>query len=77
MITLHKTRVGPKGQITIPKELRDMYHLREGEEVLILPSDDGIIIKHSKVILRGYLKGKINAKSIENDVKTLRSRWRL
>jgi AbrB family looped-hinge helix DNA binding protein len=77
MITLHKTRVGPKGQITIPKELRDMYHLREGEEVLILPSDDGILIKHTKVILRGYLKGKINAKSIENDVKTLRSRWRL
>lgn len=77
MITLHKSKVGPKGQITIPKELRDRYHFREGEEVIILPSDDGIIIKHSKATLRGCLKGKIDVKGIENDVKALRSRWRL
>ncbi len=77
MITFHKSRVGPKGQITIPKELRDRYHLKEGEEVMILPSEEGILVKHPKATLRGYLKGKLNVKGIESDVKELRSQWRL
>jgi AbrB family looped-hinge helix DNA binding protein len=77
MISLHKSRVGPKGQITIPKELRDRYHLMEGEEVIIIPSEDGILIKHPKAALRGSLKGKLDLKGIENDVRKLRSQWRL
>ncbi len=77
MITLHKSRVGPKGQITIPKELRDKYHLKEGEEVLVLPSDDGILVKHSKANVRGSLKGKLDVKGIESDVKELRLQWRV
>lgn len=77
VITLHKSRVGPKGQITIPKELREKYHLKEGEEVLILPSDDGILVKHPKAVLRGSLKGKLDVKGIEDDVKELRLQWRL
>ncbi len=76
MIT-HKSRVGPKGQITIPKELRDIYHLKEGEEVLILSSDDGILVKHTKANLRGFLKGMLDVKGIEDDVKELRLKWRL
>lgn len=74
---IHKSRVGPKGQITIPKELRDKHHLKEGEEVLILSSDEGILVKHSKANLRGSLKGKLDVKGIENDVKELRLQWRL
>ncbi len=77
MIIIRKSKVGPKGQITIPKELRDRYHLKEGEEVLILPSDNGILVKHSKTTIRGSLKGKLDVKGIENYVKELRLRWRL
>jgi len=77
MLSLHKTKVGPKGQVTIPKELRDRFHIKEGEEVIILPSPDGIIIKHPKVILRGYLRDKLDIKGIESDVKKLRLKWRL
>lgn len=29
-------RVGPKGQITIPKEARDMFDIKEGETLLVL-----------------------------------------
>ena len=29
-------KVGPKGQITIPKEARDMFDIKEGETLLVL-----------------------------------------
>ena len=29
-------RVGPKGQITIPKEAREMFDIKEGETIMVL-----------------------------------------
>ena len=29
-------KVGPKGQITIPKEARDMFDIKEGESLLVM-----------------------------------------
>lgn len=29
-------KVGPKGQITIPKEAREMFDIKEGESLLVL-----------------------------------------
>jgi AbrB family looped-hinge helix DNA binding protein len=73
-----KTRsatVSSKGQITLPKEYREGYHLLEGEEILMLPTDDGILIKHKKTPLRGLLAGKIDIKGFEKDIKNLRKEW--
>jgi AbrB family looped-hinge helix DNA binding protein len=42
-----KSVVGPKGQITIPKELREKYHLLQGEEVLLVAQQDGVLLKHT------------------------------
>lgn len=75
-MTLRST-VGPKGQVTIPKELRERYHLLEGEEVLIIPATEGVLIKHPPSALRGRLRGRIDLKGLEEDVKEIRSQWRL
>ena len=29
-------KVGPKGQITIPKEARDMFDIKEGESLMVM-----------------------------------------
>lgn len=29
-------KVGPKGQITIPKEARDMFDIKEGETLMVM-----------------------------------------
>ena len=29
-------KVGPKGQITIPKEAREMFDIKEGEKLMVL-----------------------------------------
>ncbi len=40
-----KIRVGPKGQIIIPKVLREVYNIVEGGIVTIEPREDGILIR--------------------------------
>lgn len=69
--------VSSKGQITLPKKLREKHHLTEGESVLVLDSTDGIVIRHARRSLRGLLKGKIHSEEFERDLKRLRREWRL
>jgi AbrB family looped-hinge helix DNA binding protein len=40
-----RVKVGPKGQILIPKVFRDRYGLRGGEVVIIEPEEDGVLIR--------------------------------
>lgn len=69
--------VSSKGQITLPKELRDKYHLREGERAVVLDAGEGILIKHGRASLRGLLKGKIDLEGFEKDIRKLRKEWSL
>ncbi len=41
-------KVGPKGQIVIPKVFRDEFDIHFGSEVLVEYSDDGILINVEK-----------------------------
>ncbi len=72
-----RSTVGPKGQVTIPKELREKYHLLEGEDVMVVASTEGVLIKHPPTFLRGRLKGKINIQGLEEEIKQIRKQWRL
>jgi AbrB family looped-hinge helix DNA binding protein len=72
-----KSVVGPKGQITIPKELRERYHLLQGEEVVLVAQRDGVLLKHGGAPLRGWLRGKLDTDGLEDDVRKLRQEWTL
>jgi len=72
-----RCKIGPKGQVTIPKELREKYHLLEGEDVVVVPSAEGVLVKHPTTSLRGRLKGKINTQGLEDELKRLRKQWRV
>lgn len=42
-------KVGPKGQIVIPKDIRDMFGIEPGDTVLVLAdSEQGIAVKPVK-----------------------------
>ena len=43
-----KTTVGPKGQIFIPKDIRDKIGIKEYSEVIVDTIDDSVIIKKLK-----------------------------
>jgi len=40
-----RLKVGEKGQILIPKLFRDKYGIREGEEIAMEPTEEGILLK--------------------------------
>ena len=69
--------VSSKGQITLPKELRERYHLQEGATVLVLETKEGVLIRTGGRTLRGLLKGHIDPDKAEKAVRSLREEWRL
>lgn len=46
-------KVTAKGQITIPKALRDALHLRGGEDVLLYPQGEGLRLERAAVASAG------------------------
>lgn len=57
---LFEVKISVKGQVVIPKPLRDALHLHEGETVLLIPTEGGILMRHpptKEADLRGFLKG--------------------
>ena len=40
-----RVKVGPKGQIVIPKILREAYRIRERGYVIIEPTSNGLLVK--------------------------------
>ncbi|ASJ09433.1 AbrB family transcriptional regulator [Thermococcus siculi] len=40
-----RLKVGPKGQIVIPKVFREAYGIKEGGEVIVEPREDELVIK--------------------------------
>ena len=71
-----KVTIGSKGQITLPKVLRDKYHMSYGKSVIVSDSGEGIIIKHGNGTLRGILKGKVGTEGFEKVIKNLRKEWK-
>lgn len=45
---MERVRVDSRGRLVIPKRLREEMKLKEGEEVLIIPQEDGILIKKAR-----------------------------
>ncbi|HKJ96232.1 MAG TPA: AbrB/MazE/SpoVT family DNA-binding domain-containing protein, partial [Thermoplasmataceae archaeon] len=43
-----KTTVGPKGQVVVPKDIRDKIGIKEYSEVIVDVIDDSVIIKKIK-----------------------------
>ena len=41
-------KVGPKGQVVIPKDMRDALGLRPGDEVDFQLSDSGVLVEPAK-----------------------------
>jgi AbrB family looped-hinge helix DNA binding protein len=72
-----KSIVGPKGQITLPKAIREKYHLLEGEEVVLVLRKQGVLVKHTSNATRGKFKGKLDVEGFEKDIRRIHKEWKL
>lgn len=73
----YRSKITSKGQITIPKAIRDLLHLLKGDEVVLLPTEKGVILKRETASLRGIWKGKLTKKEIDEGIQEIRSKWRI
>jgi AbrB family looped-hinge helix DNA binding protein len=51
-----RMKVGPKGQVVIPKKIRNELSLREGSDVLITLRDGNIVVSIPKPITESYVE---------------------
>ncbi len=49
VILQERMRIGPKGQVVIPKMFRETYNLAPGEEVIFMETESGIMIEKPSV----------------------------
>ena len=63
-------RVAKKGQIVIPKALRDRFRLRENSRVTMVATEDGVLIRplHQKPWshLRGHIRGSLTVAELDH-----------
>jgi AbrB family looped-hinge helix DNA binding protein len=62
-------KVGPKGQVVIPKKLRDELGIEPGDEVVVSLSECGVLIQsvHATQSLRGMFAGSGMIKMLMDD----------
>lgn len=62
-------RVGPKGQVVIPKELRDELGIEAGDEVSFWREDDHVAVRPAgpRSALRGRFRGSSLLDALEGE----------
>ena len=77
-----KMEIGPKGQVVIPKEMRDKKKIFPGDEVLVELSDAGILIeKPTRDIIADFERIAKSGKSInkvysdKDYAEMMKQRW--
>jgi len=67
------TRLSSKGQVIIPKSVRTHYHWEAGQELMVMDTDEGILLKARKPFdetrladAAGVLKYSGKAKTLED-----------
>lgn len=77
---IKKCKISTKGQLTIPKDIREKLKLHEGDEVILYIQDDGIIIKPKTAhlgMLRGLLREEIALNKAIDFIQSERNKWRI
>jgi len=69
-------KVGPKGQVVIPKDLRDQLGLEPGDEVTFWREGDQVVVRRRADTppLKGRFSGRPLTRQLEHERATERAR---
>ena len=60
------TKVSDKGQVVIPKEIRDKLNFSEGSKLLVIATEDAVVLQKIEAVA-----GKMRVKDIMERVRSL------
>lgn len=65
-------KVGPKGQVVIPKDLRDQLGIEPGDEVTFAREGDHVLVRRADPLapLRGRFRGSRLTRVLEQERRT-------
>jgi AbrB family looped-hinge helix DNA binding protein len=58
-MTLMSVRVQAKGQVTIPKKIRDKLNVQPGDLVVFVEAEEGVILKPVSVMTDEHLREEV------------------
>ena len=65
------TKLSSKGQVIIPKILRDAHHWQPGQELIAIDTGDGIFLKPKQAFAETQLENVAGCLNYEGKPKTL------
>jgi len=60
-MTTTSVRIQAKGQVTIPKEIREKLNVQPGDLVVFVETDDGVMVKPAAVMTEDNLRDEVAA----------------
>lgn len=63
------TKVSDKGQVVIPKEIRDKLGFVEGAKLIVVATEDAVVLQRVEI-----LAGKVRIKDLLDRVKSITGR---
>jgi len=60
------TKVSDKGQVVIPKEIRDRLGFKEGSKLLVIATEDAVVLQRIEAVA-----GKMRVKDIMDKVRSI------
>jgi antitoxin PrlF len=63
------TRVSDKGQVVIPKEIRDKLGFTEGTRLIVVAAEDAVILQRVEVVA-----GKVRVRELMDRIKSVTQR---
>ena len=73
---MYKVRVGRKGQVMLPVNLREKINIDEGSMLEVVEHPEGILLRPLSKINVGKVVGKKQYKKIIKELDEFRERWR-
>ena len=66
------TRVSDKGQVVIPKEIRDKLGFKEGTRLIVVATEDAVVLQRIEAVA-----GKIRVRELMERIKSITSKLRI
>jgi AbrB family looped-hinge helix DNA binding protein len=63
------TKVTDKGQVVIPKEIRDKMGFKEGTRLIVVASEDAVVLQRVEVVA-----GKVRMRDLLDRIKAVTSK---